>query len=235
MTEEARNRLFAELRIRLRDGGFTAREPENGLLPVDWGGKSLCWVSEVGSIRYPAKEIDVPELREQRDRVREAAASVAQYMKFMEQAPALKASGLEGDYRLLSEFNDVVLAGHPSKFGVQFVTWEWINDRTALWQGHYVANNYEAAKQDFAARAGLVQEDRLFSDEQLTELYRRVQETMDSGYPITDERKELLEGVCRQIEYSVPDLDARVMLSNEKEFAAEREQTPSFDMDMGGM
>lgn len=54
----------------------------------------------------------------------------------MERAPQLKASGLEGDYRSLAEFNDIVLAGHQTKFGMEFVTWEWVQNHTALWQGH---------------------------------------------------------------------------------------------------
>ncbi len=44
--------------------------------------------------------------------------------KQMEAAPKLTASGLTGDYRLLADFNDVVLAGHPTQYGVQFITWE---------------------------------------------------------------------------------------------------------------
>ena len=31
-------------------------------------------------------------------------------------------SGLEGDYRILADFGDAVLAGHPSERGVRFVT-----------------------------------------------------------------------------------------------------------------
>ena len=43
----------------------------------------------------------------------------------METAPQLKASGLDGDYRILADFGGTVLAGTPSKYGVQFVTWDW--------------------------------------------------------------------------------------------------------------
>ncbi len=63
-------------------------------------------------------------------------------------------------------------------------------------------------------------EDRLFSAEQLTEIYRAVQETLDSGYPITEERERLLKGAAAQIERAVPDLRERVGLSNQKELEA---------------
>ena len=47
------------------------------------------------------------------------------------------------------------------------MTWEWDFDRQGVHAGHYFMENYEAAKQDFAVRAGLVESQRLFSDEQL--------------------------------------------------------------------
>lgn len=39
--------------------------------------------------------------------------STFEYMGVMESAPELKASELGGDYRVLAEFNGVVLSGHP--------------------------------------------------------------------------------------------------------------------------
>ena len=59
-----------------------------------------------------------------------------------------------------------------------------------------------------------------FTDEQLAEIYRCVHETLDSGYPITAERKALLKDVCARIRRWVPDLDNRIMRSNEKELEA---------------
>ena len=53
------------------------------------------------------------------------------------------------------------------KKGARFVTWEWDFDRQGVHAGHYFMENYEAAKLDFAVRAGLINEQRLFSDEQL--------------------------------------------------------------------
>lgn len=47
---------------------------------------------------------------------------VPEYQKLMKQAPQIHASGLEGDYRRLAEFNNVVLAVHQTRFGMEFVT-----------------------------------------------------------------------------------------------------------------
>ena len=65
------------------------------------------------------------------------------YITAMESAPQLKASGLDGDYRVLADFGSAVLAGSPSKYGVQFVTWDWDYDRTGVVHGHYFMENYD--------------------------------------------------------------------------------------------
>ncbi len=71
------------------------------------------------------------------DRAISITKTTAEYMRQMETAPQLTASGLTGDYRLLAEFNDVILAGHPTRYGVQFITWEWVRERTGLNAGTY--------------------------------------------------------------------------------------------------
>ena len=96
--------------------------------------------------------------------------------------PQLKASGLDGDYRILADFGATVLAGTPSKYGVQFVTWDWDYDRTGVVHGHYFMENYDAAKQDFATRSGLIPKEQLFSPEQLTEIFRCCADSVDEDF-----------------------------------------------------
>ena len=146
-----------------------------------------------------------------------------EYQKLMEQAPQIRASGLEGDYRALAEFNNVVLAGHQTSFGMEFVTWEWVQNHTTLWQGHYFGDNYVAAKQDFVTRSGLLPQERIFSNRQLTEIYRCIHETLESNHPITAEREKLLTESAEQIEAAVPTLEELVQKSNEAELAATKE------------
>ena len=94
-----------------------------------------------------------------------------------------------------------------------------------MYQGDYYgpsggAGSYIAAKRDFATRSGLIPRSALFTPEQMIEVYRSIHETLDSGYPITDERRKRLESAAEQIECSVPDLAARVDQSNQKELAS---------------
>ena len=215
-----RSRYFQELTLNLRHEGFTVKpETAEGLLPVELDGRPLCRVAETGDVRYWKRDVTGDDRDKAKGRVVDIAKITAGYMRQMEAAPFLKASGLTRDYRLLADFNGVVMAGHPTEYGVQFVTWEWVQNRTALWQGHYYdgLNGYTAAKQDFVVRSGLVPGCALFVLEQLTEVYRSISETLESAYPMTDERRKCLKSTAEQIETAVPDLAERVALSIEKD------------------
>ena len=123
----------------------------------------------------------------------------SEYMAILETAPQLKATDLTGDYRILADFGDAVLAGHPTERDVQFVTWEWDFDREGVHHGHYFQDNYDAAKRDFTVRGGLVQKGALFEPEQLAEIYRAlafVREQDESlSFGRDQELKELMEQV----------------------------------------
>jgi len=222
MTAEEKSRYFKELTLNLQHEGFTVGPEADGLLPIELEGQRLCLVLESGGVRYWKEDVADDSRREALDRVTDIAKATAEYMRQMETAPQLTASGLTGDYRLLADFNDTVLAGHPTQYGVQFITWERVQNRAALYQGNYYGpdvgiGGYTAAKRDFATRSGLVLRSALFAPEQLTEVYRSIHEMLDSSYPITVEREKLLEGVAEQIERSVPDLEERINLSSQKE------------------
>ena len=83
---------------------------------------------------YRREDVSTPQAKGALVRVEDIAAQTLEYMTAMETAPQLKVSGLEGDYRILADFNGTVLAGTHSKHGVQFVTWDWNYDRTSVSQ-----------------------------------------------------------------------------------------------------
>ena len=115
--------------------GIVMEPIEHDTLHVTLGGKRLCWVSGSG-IGYYREDISGDDSREVLDRVREIAEVTREYMSALEQSPSLKAKELEDGYRVLSEFNNTVLAGKATRYGAQFVTWEWAGEQTILWQGH---------------------------------------------------------------------------------------------------
>ena len=130
--------------------------------------------------------------------------------------PVLREEGLPDGYRLLAEFNDTVLAGHQTRYGMQFVTWERAHNRS-LCQGHYydsfhATGAYTAAKQDFAVRSGLLPASRLFTQEQLAVIYDAAQNMTVQGHISNPEQEKLLAQIMEQIEDAVPQV---IDLANE--------------------
>ena len=224
--EPAQLRFLEETAIRLRQNGFTVEPIEDHHLPVRWEKGRLCRVSGKGSVLYWQENVDSIRAQDALQTVIDTVKMTSEYMAILETAPRLKAGGLDGDYRILADFGGTVLAGTPSKYGVQFVTWDWDYDRTGVVHGHYFTENYDAAKQDFATRSGLIQKEQLFSPEQLTEIFRCCADSVDEDFfELTDTQEEMIRGIQQQIRVCVPDLDERVRQQEEALERASQEQT----------
>ena len=173
-----RERYFKELAIVLQKEGFTPLPEQEQRLPVAWKGRRLCWITETGGVRYVPQDVNTIEAEHACAKAIDLAAAVQEYAAAMESAPVLEAKGLESGFCLLSEFNNVVLAGHQTEHGTQFITWVWDNNHTSLNFGCYYMLDYKGAKEAFALRSGLVSRGQFFDQEQMTEIYRatRLQE-----------------------------------------------------------
>ena len=219
-------RYLEEISISLHRMGFETKPPEDCQLPILRNDAPLCRITGKGSVYYRREDTDTPQAEDDLYRVEEIAAKTLEYMTAMEAAPQLKASGLDGDYRILADFGGTVLAGTPSKRGVQFVTWEWDFDRKGVHHGHYFQEDYDAAKRDFATRSGLIQTEQLFSSEQLTEIYRCCAGSVDGEFfELTDKQEEVIHSVQQQIEVCVPDLSERIRQQEEALERVSQEQT----------
>ena len=197
--EPAQLRFLEETAIRLRQNGFTVEPIEDQHLPVCWEKGRLCRISGKGSVLYRQECVDSVRAQDALQSVIDTAKMTSEYMAILETAPLLKASGLHGDYRVLADFGDAVLAGHPAERGVQFVTWEWDFDREGVHHGHYFQGDYEAAKRDFTVRNGLVQKDALFEPEQLAEIYRALAFVREQDETLLCGRDQELEELMEQV------------------------------------
>ncbi len=210
VSPEEKKRYFQETAIALRREGFRIEPSIGGRLGVWLEDHPICEVDQIGGITYRSDNIPTPEYVAAKDKAYKIVSTTAEYMRQMEQAPSLKASSLEDRYKVLADFNSVVLAGTQGKYGVEFVTWGWDYDRKGLSHGHYFSGNYEGAKQDFATRSGLIPEQRLFKDEQLIEIYRCCADTLDAGFDLTYEQEKCIKSVQEQIENGMPDIMDRI-------------------------
>ena len=197
--ETTQLRFLEETATRLRQNGFTVEPIEDHHLPVCWEKGRLCRISGKGSVLYRQECVDVPGAQDALQAVIDTAKMTSEYMAILEYAPQLKATDLTGDYRILADFGDAVLAGHPTERGVQFVTWEWDFDRKGVHHGHYFQGDYEAAKRDFTVRSGLVPKGALFKPEQLAEIYRALRFVREQDESLSFGRDRELAELMEQV------------------------------------
>ena len=95
---------------------------------------------------------------------------------------------------------------------IKYVTWEKDRggDGNGVHTGHYFDDNYEDAKEDFAARSGLVSKDKLFSETERIALYAGIVKLESLGENTNDDTK-ILENIKSKISNLIPDIEKRYM------------------------
>ena len=204
-TNMAQLRYPEELKISLVHAGFEPERIEDQHLPVCWEKGRLCRVSGKGSVLYRQENVDSVRTQDALQSVIDTAKMTSEYMAILETALRLNASGLDGDYRVLADFGDAVLAGHPTERGVQFVTWEWDWDRKGVHHGHYFQNGYEEAKHDFVRRGGLLPREVLFEPEQLAEMHRALTFVCEQDEDLSIGREKEIKTIMEQIKCLLPE------------------------------
>ena len=199
-----KERFLREIERKLLRKELDARLLEDGLIRVKWNGQPLCSVDRDGIVRFRPADITGAEVDRQLRTVTQTAAQVKEYMQIFDRAPALKVVGLDDTYKVLADFGDAVLAEQFGKTGARFVTWEWDFDRQGVHSGHYFMENYEAAKQDFAVRAGLVESQRLFSDEQIAVIKNACEFALEADATLSYAEEKQLQSVQEHIELLLP-------------------------------
>ena len=199
-----KERFLQEVERTILRKELDARLLKDGLIYVRWIEQPLCSVDIDGIVRFRPVDITGPAVDRQLRTVIQAAGQVKEYMRVFERAPALKAVGLEDTYKVLADFGDAVLAGQLGKKGARFVTWEWDFGRQGVHTGHYFMENYEAAKKDFAVRAGLVESQCLFSDEQLAVIKNACEFALEADATLSYAEEKQLRSVQEQIELLLP-------------------------------
>ena len=210
---------FKELSRRLREEGTETSLADKQKLEVLLHGQPVLYVSTTSDVFLLPAGSKSEEASELYHRVAAVADEVYEYVKALQGAPLLHVSGLNEDFRLLADFGGAVLAGREreNSRGYQFVTWIWDYDRRGISHGHYYKGNYQAAKQNFAVRSGLISRAQIFSPEQLAELYRATDFLLEEGPELDEKQLRALQDARTKIEYAVPDLQSRLEQAQNQE------------------
>jgi len=123
----------------------------------------------------------------------------------MENSLPLKAADLRDGYKLLCEHGNIVLAGKDmGAHGYEFVTWQYTYDRQGVTLGHYYHNDYVGAKEDFATRSGLINEHKLFKNEELQEIYRALDQGQKHIPFLTFDQEQKMIELKKKIKHVSP-------------------------------
>ena len=202
------NEFFAELARSLRKQGIDSEIQKDRRLEIFLHGQPALFVSPKNEVFLLPEMSGNDEAGDLYHEVAQTSEDVFSYVEAVQNATHLKANGLSEDFRLLADFGGVVLAGRERETGMgyQFVTWLWDYDRNGVSLGHYYEDDYHAAKQDFAVRSGLISNARLFSDEELSELYRATDYLLENDSELQQEHLRAIQTARTKIEYIVPNL-----------------------------
>jgi hypothetical protein len=221
-TRSQKQKFMDELGHQLQRRKLDTQQMNDGLLHVKWNEQKLCTVDSSGAVRFRAGDILDAEAEHQLQSVMHMAKQVKEYMQILELAPSICVHGPDDRRKVFADFGDVVLVGSAGRKIVDFATWEWDYGRSAVYAGHFFSDNYEAAKQDFAVRAGFVNGQRLFSDQQLGVIRNACEFALEGDATLSFEEEKLLRSVQEQIEDLFP-------IQQEPEQELEREQEPELE------
>lgn len=177
-------------------------------------GKEICQFEMSGAMRYYP---DNPLLSERKE-LHNLLLDMKQAHDLYADAPPMNLDDGLNEYRLISSFGNALLA---AKLGadneVRFNTWQYTYDKTSVTLGHYYDTNYEGAKKDFAIRAGLLDENQLFNEDELKVLYAAAVYRGRNDDSLHYDDEKALQAVMEKLEDNLPSLALNQEQDNEHE------------------
>lgn len=163
-------------------------------------GKEVCQFEKGGAMRYRPEN----PLTMERKELHNLLLEMKQTHDLYNAAKPLTCDGVT-DFRLISEFGGCLLAAKLSKDNeIRFTTWQYTYDRTGVTLGHFYETNYKGAVADFAQRAGLVDKNQIFTEEELVILHDSCVFRGRNDEDITFEDERKLEAVMEKVESNIP-------------------------------
>ena len=157
--------FIKEIELAAKKLGLTLSLGDDGRIQIQKDGAELCRVNDEGAVFFRDSDLERCGGKSILSAFSNSVNDICEYLTAMEVVPFLKARGID-EWKQLCEFNRVVLACHPSRVGIQFVTWERDYDGSGVNNGHYFSD-YQNAKRDFAVRAGLIPRNEILTKEEL--------------------------------------------------------------------
>ncbi len=203
------------LRLANKTGLRGIYDEERKMLDIHKDDTLLGSINEQGFIYEDPNQKLSGEFDAASESLQDIASQVRFYVGLYDKAPQLPFKDVS-DYRMLAEYGEVVFAAKDNgQHGFMFSTWSIYSDRTAVTHGHYTPY-YEEAREDFATRSGLVDDQRLFSKEESANLFKCIGYTLANSESLTYKDEEQLKDLQTKICMAYPEI---------------YEENPTFDQD----
>lgn len=196
-----------ELLRKLPRFGCTGQYSENDeTLAFFYDGFQIGWQDKAGYI-YGASISDLTdEMCSVFYAVQDQAKSVREYTDLYEISPRMGVRDVD-EYHRFAEYGGTVLAGmYSEKHGFMFATWKQTSDRRSVFHGEY-SPNFEYAKESFVTRSGLVDAQRLFTEDEAANLYRCLDFARGNCETLTYEQEQQLDELMTKLRYGHPQLE----------------------------
>lgn len=207
--------LFNQIKIQLPCMHGVRTEIQDDQLNFYVNGRLEFHVRESGGVSFEPNCSYTTETKQLSDKVIEASKFVREYLTTIDEAPEFKVEGVGNQFKLIAQFNNTVLAARTMQDeNVEFVTWD--RDSRGVSAGHYFGSNFIGAKEDFAIRSGIINRDKIFSTDELVEIYRCVEDTLAGEYELTNDQRDILWRIQTKINDSVQNLNELIIEAGEK-------------------
>ena len=147
------------------------------------------------------------EVNEAYQLIRNQVELIREYVGLYKVSPQMTVEDVK-EYRKMSEYGDTVLAGkYNTDFGFMFCTWKQNSEKTFVTHGDY-SPDYEYAKLSFAMRSGLVDKNRVFTNDEASNIYRCIDFTKNNNEQLNYEQERELNALAEKLEYGYPHIES---------------------------
>ena len=184
--------------------GYSAMEFQSTKQPVEFykGKEYVCSFMPNGEFHYQSN----PDVREDVSKLSELFAEMKHAYDLYDRGQHLIFKGVE-NYKVLCEFGSFLLAAmKDNNEQLRFVTWSYSYDHESVAYGHYFDTNYKGARRDFAVRAGLIDEKKLFKEDELVTLYETCIFRGRNDREISCDDEKQLSSLMDKIKSNIPDM-----------------------------
>lgn len=189
--------LDREAARRLAAIGYEYRQPLDGAPLICRDGREIASIHGNELVFSYARASDGVDITAIYNTLREINEYVPAYLLARSKDAVLVAG-----YYALQDSNGYVLGAKERDDGkFQFVTWKKDRDGTGYDHGHY-SDDYTNAKEDFAVRAGLVRNERMLTETELTVVRSSLSDylELDARDYIEPAKEDVIKGVIEKID-----------------------------------